>query len=370
MNISKRAALFGAAVAFGAGLMASLALRPPGSAGDVGRPDDGEGNVVRIHWRTPGAFPSSMPVIGTGIKAFARNLLNASGGSIRLDVYEPGEIVPTFSITDAVRDGKVQAGLTWAGYDQGKIPASSLIGATPFGMEPWEYSAWWFHGGGKALAEDLYAPHNIMPIYCGMIGPETAGWFKQPIETLDDLQGLKIRFAGIGGQVIERAGASVTMLPGGEIFQALEKGAIDASEFSLPIVDEALGFARIAKYNYFPGWHQPHSAMFLMVNTGVWKDTRQADKDLIESACTASVTHWLAESEALQGEVIANFAEHGVAANRLPDEVLRELRRITEEVLEEHARNDEHFRKILQSQRTFHANYLRWRRLAYLPADF
>jgi len=163
-------------------------------------------------------------------------------------LFEPGEIVPAFSITDAVRDGKVAAGYTWLGYDQGKTAASALLAAVPFGMEPAEFTAWWFEAGGRALGEKLYARYHAHPIMCGLTGPETAGWFRHRIESLDDLQGLKIRFAGIGGKVIERLGASVTMLPGGEIFQALEKGAIDASEFSLPIVDQALGFNRVAPY--------------------------------------------------------------------------------------------------------------------------
>jgi TRAP-type mannitol/chloroaromatic compound transport system substrate-binding protein len=324
---------------------------------------------VRIHWRVPAYVSTSLPVLGQTIAMLSETTFAASGGAIRLDIYDPGEIVPAFSITDAVRDRKVEAGLTWPGYDQGKIPASTLIAATPFGFEPWEYSAWWYFGGGRALGEALYEPHRIMPLYCGMIGPETAGWFREPIRSIDDLKGLKIRFAGLGGQVIERAGASVTMLPGGEIFQALEKGAIDATEFSLPIVDQALGFARIAKYNYFPGWHQPFSGLFLMINLDIWNSVSPADRALLETSCTASVTRMLANGEATQGAVIASFEEMGVTAATLPPDVLQELKRISDEVLDEQALKDEHFKVILESQRKFHETYLIWRRLAYIPVD-
>ena len=144
--------------------------------------------------------------------------------------------------------------------------ASPLVSAVPFGMEPWEYTAWWYEGDGRQLTEDLYQRYNIHPILCGITGPETAGWFRRRIDSLDDVKGLKIRFAGLGGQVIERFGASVTMLPGGEIFQALEKGAIDATEFALPVVDQSLGFNRVAPYNYYPGWHQPFTSSHLVVN--------------------------------------------------------------------------------------------------------
>src|SRR5690606_11210142 len=110
--------------------------------------------------------------------------------------------------------GKIAAGYTWLGYEEGRLPASVLFGAVPFGMTPWEYTAWWHGGGGRALAQAIYRPLGIEPILCGLIGPETAGWFRRPIESREDLQGLKIRFAGLGGQALQRLGASVTMLPG------------------------------------------------------------------------------------------------------------------------------------------------------------
>jgi TRAP-type mannitol/chloroaromatic compound transport system substrate-binding protein len=325
---------------------------------------------VRINWRVPAFISSSLPVLGTSIVEMSETARTVTDGAIRLNIYDPGEIVPAFSITDAVRDRKVEAGFTWPGYDQGKIPASTLIGATPFGMEPWEFSAWWFNGGGRALGEALYRPHNIMPLYCGMIGPETAGWFREPITSIDDLKGLKIRFAGLGGQIIERAGASVTMLPGGEIFQALEKGAIDATEFSLPIADEALGFGRIVKYNYYPGWHQPFSSLFLVINIDIWNELNPVDQALLETTCTASVTRMFSNGESTQGAVIAAFSQSGVIAETLPEDVLRQLKSITDEVLDEQAAVDKDFKAILESQREFHEMYLHWRRLAYLPVDF
>ena len=130
-------------------------------------------------------------------------------------------------------------------------------------MPPWAYVGWWYHGDGRKLTEALYARHNMMPLLCGISGAETAGWFRQPLESIDDLSGLKIRFAGLGGKAMQRVGASVTMLPAGEIFQALETGVIDATEYAQPVVNQALGFARIAKYNYFPGWHQRYRLAYI-----------------------------------------------------------------------------------------------------------
>jgi TRAP-type mannitol/chloroaromatic compound transport system substrate-binding protein len=296
--ISNKSALIAVLIAFLSGLGGSLAVRPPGAfvAASLGATTEGEA-PRRITWRVPVVFATNMPVLGEAALFLAEQLRQSSKGAIKLRIYEPGEIVPAFSVSDAVRDGKVEAGYTWLGYDQGKIPAAALLAATPFGLEPWEYMGWWYEGGGRELAEKLYRPHRIMPLFCGLIGPETAGWFRQPLQSLDDIKGLKIRFAGLGGKVFEQAGASVTMLPGGEIFQALEKGAIDATEYSLPIVDQALGFARIARNNYYPGWHQPFTASHLAVNLDVWNGLSEQDQSLLATTCEATVLRNLAASE-------------------------------------------------------------------------
>jgi TRAP-type mannitol/chloroaromatic compound transport system substrate-binding protein len=221
-TVSHRAAAVAVLVALMVGLIGSLALRPPGHA-PVTASGDEAAAAERFRWRVPAAFATNLPALGDTALYVHESLLATSGGAVRLDIFEPGELVPPFSITDAVRDNKVEAGYTWLGYDQGKIPASSLLGAVPFGMEPWEFMAWWYEGGGRELGEALYHRHNVHPLLCGITGPETAGWFRVPVRSLADLRGLKIRFAGIGGKVIARAGASVTMLPGGEIFQAWRK---------------------------------------------------------------------------------------------------------------------------------------------------
>ena len=368
--MTNRAAAVAVIVAFCVGIIGSLAVRPPGGEAPAPRSASQSETAVRIHWRLPVVFQTTLPVLGDNPIFVADMVRRASNGAFRIDVFEPGEIVPAFSVTDAVRDRKVEAGYTWVGYDQGKIPASPLLGAVPFGMEPWEFSAWWYEAGGQELGEELYAKHNMHPIYCGMTGPETAGWFRSPIRQLSDLQGLKIRFAGLGGKVIERLGASVTMIPGGEIFQALEKGAIDASEFALPIVDQTLGFNRVAKFNYYPGWHQTFTASHLMVNLDTWREMDPADQALIELACTAGVTRNLSNSEASQGAIIAGFPAIGVTAETLPEPILRELESVARDVIEEEAARDEDFARILASQREFRDTYAHWKSRAYLPRDF
>ena len=371
-QISNKAALFAVAMALAVGFITSLAVRPVhiGTSQSLNSPETQSASQVRIRWRVPVVFQTTWPVLGDNPVYVSQMIKDASRGAFLLDIFEPNEIVPPFSITDAVRDQKIEAGYTWLGYDQGKIPASALVGAVPFGMEPWEYSAWWFEGNGKNLTETLYKKHNIHPIFCGMTGPETAGWFRKPIQSLEDLKGLKIRFAGLGGKVIEQLGASVTMLPGSEIFQALEKGAIDATEFALPIVDQQLGFDRVAKYNYYPGWHQPFTASHLIVNLTTWDSLDSNDQSLLELACTAGVIRNLSSSEGKQGAVVARFEETGALPRVLSLEILRELERVTKRVLEQEAERDKDFAVIYKSQLEFRQNYSHWKSRAYLPRDF
>ncbi len=372
-KITNASALAAVLVAFAVGVLASLAIRPPGGVGPEGEVVGGRDNAVeevRIRWRLPLSFQTTMPVLGDNPIYVTDALRSASSGAVDIRIFEPGEVVPALGITEAVSEGKVEAGYTWLGYDQGRIPAATLIGAVPFGLEPWEFAAWWFEAGGRELGQALYAKRNIHAIFCGLTGPETAGWFRRPVESLEDVRGLKIRFAGIGGKVMERAGASVTMLPGGEIFQALEKGAIDATEYALPIVDQSLGFNRVAPFNYYPGWHQPATSSHMVVNLDAWHSIAEADQKLIETACTAGVLRNLAHSEAVQGAVIAGFPEAGVEARTLPEEVLRELERVTESVLAEEAAKDADFDAILESQQRFRSDYVHWKSRAYLPRDF
>ena len=369
-HISTRAALIAVFTALITGFILSLTVRPiDPDTNNLVSVDESLGQA-RIRWRVPVVFQTTWPVLGDNPVFVAEKIKIASKGEVVLDIFEPNEIVPPFSITDAVRDQKIEAGYTWLGYDQGKIPASPLIGAVPFGMEPWEYSAWWYEANGKALAKELYKKHNIHPIFCGMTGPETAGWFRQPIESLSDLRGLKIRFAGLGGKVIEQLGASVTMLPGSEIFQALEKGAIDATEFALPVVDQSLGFDRVAKFNYYPGWHQPFTASHLVINLDKWESLNASDQTLLEIGCTAGVIRNLSNSEAQQGSVIQRFKESGTSPIVLPHEILKELQRVSEQVLQREATKDEDFAEIYQSQLDFMSTYAEWKSRAYLPRDF
>jgi TRAP-type mannitol/chloroaromatic compound transport system substrate-binding protein len=368
-GVSNRAVLGLVVVSFIVGIAGSLALRAPGAATKAA----GAGDVPAldtVKWRLPVAFATNLPALGDGIVYAADVAKLSSGGRTNLEVFEPGKLVPAFSITDGVKDKKIEAGYTWLGYDQGKIPASPLLSAVPFGMEPWEFTAWWYEGGGDKLADELYGAHGIKPLLCGIMGPEAAGWFRNEIKAPGDVKGLKIRFAGLGGRVMQKLGASVTVLPAGEIFPALERGVIDATEFSMPAIDERLGFYKIIKYNYFPGWHQPFTALHLIVNKEIWDKLSPASRANLEVVCTAATLRTLSRGEAAQGKALANFKEHGVNLRSLPEPVLRDIQKASDEVLAEEAAKDPLFRKIFDSQKAFSTAYKPWKSLGYLPRNF
>jgi len=285
-------------------------------------------------------------------------------------VFEPNKLVPALGIFDAVSEGKIDAGYSWMGYEQGKIPASALFGATPFGLESIEFASWMYFHGGDELVKELFAPFNVYPIFCGTISPEAAGWFKFPIESVDQFQGLKFRAAGLGGKIMQEMGASVTVLPAGELYQALEKGVLDATEFSLPTVDKQLGFSQVAKFYHLPGWHQPSTNQFLYVNMNSWNKLDDTQKAQIEVTCQAGVMYAASRAEALQGAVLAEFEADGVTAVQLPADVLTALYEATNKVLDEESAKDPGFKKIIDSMQAFQAEHASWKELGYLPRDF
>lgn len=322
----------------------------------------------RVRWSVPIAFPSGLLALGDTLPWVAKRLEEQTGGAVKFEVFEPGKVVPGNEIFDAVSTGKVDAGFSWMGYEQGKVPASTLFGAVPFGFTPWEYMAWFYFGGGQDLIKEVFSPHNVVPIFCGIVSPETAGWFRFELTSLDQVKGLKIRFAGLGGKVMQKLGASVTVLPAGELQQALEKGVLDATEFSIPTADEQLGFFKVAKYNYFPGWHQPFTAQYLYVNKAAWDKLSPENRALIDTTCMAGVNYSLTKSEASQAAVLKRYAAAGITTTQLSPEILKELKKVTAEVLAEEAAKDALFKKVLESQRAFEADYGKWRDLAFLPS--
>ena len=324
----------------------------------------------KIRWKVQSTFNTGWPALGDPVARLSDTLDRATDGRIKLKVYEPGKILPPLEISPSISKGDLPAAYNYMAYDQGRIPAAVLFAAVPFGMEPWEYAAWWFEGEGSKLANEIYNKQNIQVLLCSTIGPETAGWYRNPITSLDDLKGLKIRFSGLGGMVLNEIGASATLMAGGEIFAALEKGTLDATEYSMPAIDEVLGFHKITKFNLFPGWHQVSTSTHFMINLDLWKKMGAADQALFEMACTAAAMRAITTGEFLQGKQIQSFPGKGVTAARLPDSVLRELQKVSARVMKEESAKDADFAKVWASQQAFMKEYDVWQKWGYLPRNF
>lgn len=324
----------------------------------------------RVRWQVPMSFASTLTALGDTMPWVADQLRAASGDNIDLRVAEPGALVPALSIFENVSEGSIDAGYSWMGYEWGTVPAAALFGATPFGLESIEFVAWMTHHGGQELLEETFHPYNVHPILCGTISPEGAGWFRNEVPTVEDLQGLRYRAAGVGGEIFAEFGMSVTLLPGGELYQALETGVLDGTEFSLPTVDEQLGFFQVADYFYMPGWHQPSTNQFLYVNLDVWNGLEDQTRAMIEMACMAGNSYAIGRAEALQGAVLQRYDERGVNVRTYSDEQIAAFRDASNEVMGRWSEQDEMFGKVYESMMTFQAELRPWKEQGYLPRDW
>ena len=214
--------------------------------------------------------------------------------------------------------------------------------------------------------EEIYAKHNIKGIICGVVPPEASGWFRKEIRTIEDMKGMKMRFFGLGAKVMEKIGVSTQLIAGGDIFPALERGVIDATEFSMPAVDLDLGFYQVAKHYYFPGWHQQSTLFELMVNMDKWNKLSDTQKAQIESACGDNIKNGIAEGEAIQIEALNTLKEKGVQIHRWNKDILDTLKTAWLEVVEEESAKDADFKRAWESLSSFRKDIKVWQSLGYL----
>jgi TRAP-type mannitol/chloroaromatic compound transport system substrate-binding protein len=314
-------------------------------------------------------FPKNMVYLGEGAENLAKLLDDVSGGKLKMKVHGAGDLVPALEVFNAVSSGAVPAGWDWIGYWAGTVPVAGLMGAMPFGPNPEIFLGWMWDGGGLEILQRAYDKYNVKVLPCHLTAPEAGGWFNKKINKPEDFNGLKMRISGLGGKVINKLGASAQLIAGGEIFVALERGRIEATEFSLPIIDKSLGFDKIAKYYYFPGWHQPASWNSLIINMTVWKKYSTLEQKQFMAACKANVIWSMAVAPAAQGKVLNEFRAKGVEVLRFPAPVLTALRKASSEVLQEEAKSDPIFKEALDSLNGYMKITKQWTTLQALPVN-
>jgi TRAP-type mannitol/chloroaromatic compound transport system substrate-binding protein len=309
-----------------------------------------------ITWKMVTTWPKNFPGLGTGANRLAETIGEMSGGRLTVKVYGAGELVPAFGIFDAVSRGTAQMGHGAAYYWKGKHEATQFFAAVPFGLNANEMNAWLSHGGGQQLWDELYAGFGLKPFAAGNTGVQMGGWFNREINSPEDYKGLKMRIPGLGGEVLSRLGATVVNVPGGEIFQALKSGAIDASEWVGPYNDLAFGFHKAAKYYYWPGWHEPGTTLEAFVNQKEYEALPKDLQAIVKHACASTNLDLLSELTARNATALVQLTgEHSVQLKRYSDETLKTVGQVAKSVLEELAQKDPVSQKVYASFDAFRA---------------
>jgi len=315
----------------------------------------------KIRWKMASAFGSQLPHLGPSGVRFTQDIERMSGGKFEIKFFEPGALVPALECFEPVSKGSIEACWTTPGYDTGKFPAAAFFTTVPFGPTFGEFLAWKWFGGGNKLRDEIYAAHNMVAFDCFCIGPETSGWFRKEIKSLDEMKGLKMRFFGLGAQVMQKLGVSTQLLAGADIYPALERGVIDATEFSMPMMDVKLGFHQIAKFNYFPGWHQQVSCSHILMNKAAFEALPDHYKAMIEVAAGRQVAYTFAETEAMQFDVMAEMRDkHKVQVKRWSDADLAAFEKAWFEVIAEQSAKDPLFKKVADHYLDFRKKYAIW----------
>jgi len=301
------------------------------------------------------------PVLGEGADLFAQWVDEMSDGRIQIQVYGSGELVPAMESFDAVSQGIVEMGHAASYYWAGKSAATQFFTTVPFGMNAQQANAWLYSGGGLQLWEEVYADFNLVPFPAGNTGVQMGGWFNREIASIEDIKGLKMRMPGLGGKVIDKAGAAVTLSPAGEIYTNLERGVIDATEWVGPYHDYLLGLHKVAKYYYYPGWHEPGSVLEIFVNKGVFEKLPTDLQHIIRAATYRSNIWMLSAFEAQNNVYLQTLInEHNVQLKRFPDDVLQTFKKYTKEVLDELTAKDPMSKKVYESYNAFRRQVAAW----------
>ena len=332
----------------------ALALAGCGSKTAVSDSESTLDTQKTFTWKLVTTWPKNYPGLGSAPENFANRVAAMSGGRLTIKVFGAGQLVPAFEVFDAVSQGTAQVGHGASYYWTGKTKAAAFFTSVPFGLNAQEMNGWLHYGGGLELWRELYEPFNLIPFAAGSTGVQMAGWFNREINSMDDIKGLKMRIPGLGGDVITRAGGVSVTMPGGELYTSMQTGVIDATEWVGPYNDLAFGFHQVAKYYYYPGWHEPGPILELIVNKDAYASLPKDLQAIVEGAARAVNQDMLDEYTARNNSALVELVEtHGVDVRKLPDDVVAELRRLSAEVVEELAEDTEISRRIAESVKAF-----------------
>jgi len=317
-----------------------------------------------IRWKMTNAYPAGAPFYSQGpgsASYFCKRVKELSGGRLDIKHYAAGELIPAMEGFDAVSKGTIE--MNWANsyYWAGKTFAAQYFTAVPFGMNFQGTNAWLQHGGGQELWDEVYEPFNVIGLAAGNTGVQMTGWFNKEINSVADLKGLRMRIPGLAGKVYEQLGVSVKLLPGGEIFPALERGVIDAAEFVGPFQDRRMELQKAAKYYYTTGWSEPSNTTECLINKDAWNSLPKDLQAIVKAVAAECNLMSLSWSEANNSEALDDLIKNqGVEVRTLPDSVVSELKRITFETFDKHTAKDPLVKKVHDSYFAFKAKHDAW----------
>ncbi len=318
------------------------------------------GTSPNVRWKMATSWPTSLKTLYGAAQRIAQRVSEMTDGRFTIQVFAAGEIVPGLQVLDAVQQGTVECGHSAGYYYIGKNPALAFSTGVPFGLNAQQQNAWLYHGGGLELIQNLYSDFNTIAFTAGNSGIQMGGWFKREVNTVRDLQGLKMRVPGLGGEVLSRLGVNVQVLPGGEIFLALERGAIDAAEWVGPFDDEILGLNKAARYYYYPGWWEPGSSFDLQINLNAWNQLPKDYQAIVKAAAMQANIECLAIYDAENPIALKRMIDGGTQLRVFSPEIMTAAQQQTFEIYENNASRDNTFKTIYEQWKTFRENVYPW----------
>ena len=329
-------------------------------------------SAAQIRWKMVTAWPKNLPGPGVSANRLAALIAQMSEGRLKIKVFAAGELVPAFEVFDTVSTGAAEMGHAASHYWAGKLVAASFFGGAPFGMTANEMNAWFYHGGGLQLWQEVYAPFDLLPMPAGNAGMQMAGWYRKPINRPEDFKGLKIRMSGLGGEVLRRLGALPVTMPVSDVFTALQTGALDAAEFVGPYSDLPIGLHKVAKYYYTPGWNDPGSPLECIINRNAYQRLPKDLQVIVATACQAMNNDLLAEYTARNADALKTLLDvHRVSLSRLPQAVIDVLRDTAGQVMADIAAKDATAGRVYAAYQSFAQRVGGWTTVsdyAYLQA--
>ncbi len=351
-----------------AGLSAAAAGSVLVGCGGGASEAEGSGPAVQtnptVRWRLASSFPRSLDTIFGAAETLSKRIEALTGGKFQIRVYPAGELVPGFEVLDASQKGTIQVAHTASYYFVGKNPALAFDCAVPFGLTARQQNAWLYHGGGIELIRGLLSDFNVINFPGGNTGTQMGGWFRKEINSASDVSGLKVRIPGLGGRVMSRLGATVQVLTGGEIYQALERGVVDAAEWVGPYDDEKLGFDKVAPYYYYPGWWEPGATLSFYVNQDAWDKLPVSYQQAFEGAAYEANLDMLANYDAKNPQALVRLREKGVQFRPFSDEIMAAAQRESLALMEETAAADAAYNNVYTEWKKARAAAYQWFGLA------